>query len=77
LWTAEIDWSAVKRDSIEWVIEAAVEGFTANFATHFILGWELSPMTVIAHGFAIKQTLSIYWRLRKDGPTSKLPKKNE
>jgi hypothetical protein len=61
--------------AIIWVTEAAIEGFTANFATHFIIGWDLNIFTVMAHGFAIKQTISIVWRLRKNGSTEPVSEK--
>jgi len=77
LWISQIDWKVAKSDVFEWFLEAIIEGFTANFATHYLLGWDFNIMTTLAHGFAIKQGLSIYWRLRKDGSNSKIPKKNE
>lgn len=77
LWLEHIDFQIVKRDIVQWFIEVIAEGITANFATHFLLHWEYNPMTIIAHGIVIKQGLSIYWRLRKDGSASKIPKKDE
>lgn len=76
LWASFIDWRKVKRDAIEWLIESAVEGFIANFVTHFLIGRPFTPMTVMAHGFAIKLGIDIYWRLKKHGPASKLPTKD-
>ena len=74
-WNEKIDWSRITKGTVVWLAEAAIEGVTANFATHFLFHIEFNPMTVMAHGFAIKQGLDIYWRLKKDGSTSKLPKK--
>lgn len=77
LWASQVDWGAVRKESVEWLIEAAVEGLPANFATHYLLGWGFSPMTVLAHGIAIKQGISIYWRLRRDGSAREIPKKDK
>jgi hypothetical protein len=77
LWIALVNWKVVKEDSITWFIEAAIEGFIANFATHFLLGIPFTLWTMLAHGFAIKQGISIFWRLRKDGGTPNLPKKDD
>lgn len=77
LWTSKLDWIRIRNDGIEWIIDAIIEGLTANFATHFLLGVQFNPMTVLAHGIIIKQGLSIYWRLRRDGTNNKLPKKDE
>jgi hypothetical protein len=77
LWASMIDWKIVKKDSIEWGLEVIIEGVPLNFATHFLFGVPLNPMTVIAHGIVIKKGISIYWRLRRDGTDSKIPKKNE
>lgn len=76
LWTNNIKWDRVRRDSLRWLIEAFVEGLTANFATWQLLGFGFDPLTILAHGIVIKQGLSIVWRLRY-GPTSKLPEKDE
>lgn len=73
LWVAKVDWKAVKSESISYLIEAGIEGFTANFATHFILGVPFNVATVFAHGFAIKQLLSIWWRVKQNGSTPTLP----
>ena len=77
LWLDKIELETVKKDIVEWIIEVLIEGFIANFATHYLLGFEFSVMTMIAYGFVIKQFISIYWRLRKDGSGIKLPKKDE
>ena len=76
-WAAEVDWKLVKADSVEWCITVVVEGFTANVATHFLFGVPFNFGTIVAHGIAINQGISIYWRLRKDGSTNKIPTKNQ
>lgn len=80
--TNKIDWSKMIKDLLEWLIEASIEGIVANFATHYLLksiaiDMPFDAFTVLAHGFAIKQGISIYWRLRRDGPATKLYKKDE
>jgi len=77
LWASKVDWKKIKNDTASWIIEALIEGFTANIATHYLLGVKFNPMTILAHGIVIKQGIDIYWRLRKDGPTTKLPQKNK
>jgi hypothetical protein len=75
LWLADVDWIEVRRDSISWVLEAAIEGFTLNFATHFIFGAEFSIFTMLAYGFIVKHGLSIWWRMRRDGSNNELLKR--
>lgn len=77
LWASFIDWKVVKENALAWLVESFIEGFTANFATHFLFGMPFSIMHIFAHGFAIKQCISTYWRLRKDGPALTVPKKND
>ncbi len=67
LWLSEIEWNKVKKDGGLWLLEAAIEGFTANFATHYLAGVPFTIPTILAHGFAIKQGLNIYWRLKQNG----------
>ena len=74
--TDQVDWGKVKGDSIRWLIEAFVEGLTANFATWQLLGFKFDPFTILAHGIVIKQGLNIVWRLRY-GSTSKIPEKDK
>jgi len=73
LWVARLDWKAVQSESTAYIVEAGIEGFTANFATHFLLGVPFNVFTVFAHGFAIKQLLSIWWRVKQNGSTPTLP----
>lgn len=77
LWSSKIDWQTLKHNLFGWLVESALEGFSANVVTHFLLGWEMNIFTMMAHGFAIKHGLSIYWRMRKHGTDPKLPKKDE
>jgi hypothetical protein len=60
-----------------WLINAFLEGIIVNFAVWGLLGWEFNLITVMAWGFAIKQSLDIYWRLKINGTTTKLPEKNK
>lgn len=76
LWLKEIDFRAIRNDTSAWVVEALIEGFIINFVVWALLGWRFNSITMLAWGFALKQLLSIYWRLKKDGSNSKLPKKN-
>ena len=77
LWVSFVDWSNVKTDILKWGVRVIIEGFTANFATHYLLGIEFNFMTMVAHGFAINQLVSIYWRLRRNGTDSKISEKNK
>jgi hypothetical protein len=73
--TATVDWRKAIKDSFTWVIEAGIEGLTANFATHALFNVPFNLETVLAHGIIIKQGLDVYWRLRKNGATPKIPDK--
>ncbi len=76
-WMNEIDWAIARNDFIESLIKICIEGTTANIATHYLLGLPFNPGMIIAHGIAINQGLDIYWRLKKDGPITKIPKKHD
>ena len=76
LWLQEVDFKAIRNDVSAWVIEALIEGFVINFVVWVLLGWEFNLLTILAWGFAMKQLLSIYWRLKKDGTNSTIPKKD-
>ena len=73
----EIDWIVLRNDLGDWTFQVLVEGFTANFATHYLFGVPFNPWTMIAHGIVINQGMSIYWRLRQDGERTKIPKKDK
>lgn len=77
LWVDEVDFKAIKYDVSTWLIEALIEGFVINFIVWALIGWKFNLITMLAWGFAMKQLLSIYWRLRKDGTNSTIPKKNK
>jgi len=67
LWAQRIKFDAIKEDTISWLIEALIEGSIINFVVWILIGWRFNLMTALAWGFAIKELLSIYRRLRKDG----------
>jgi len=77
LWVAEVDFKAIRDDLSMWLVEALIEGFVINFIVWALMGWRFSLVTMLAWGFAIKQLLSIYWRLRRDGTNSTIPKKDK
>ena len=77
LWTQEIDFKAIRNDSSIWLIESLIEGFIINFVVWSLIGWKFNLLTMLAWGFATKQLLSIYWRLRKNGANSTIPKKDK
>jgi len=66
---------AVSSTSI-WVINAFIEGLIVNFSVWGLLGWRFNFITIMAWGFAIKQFLDLYWRLRINGTNTKLPQKH-
>jgi len=73
---AEVDFKAIKSDLSKWLVEALIEGFVVNFVVWALMGWKFNLVTMLAWGFAVKQLLSIYWRLRKNGADSTIPKKD-
>lgn len=77
LWCRKVDWKIMFGDMSLWLLEALVEGFVANFVTHHLFGMKFTPATVLAHGFLIKQGISVFWRLRiqQHGPITELSKK--
>ena len=77
LWTQDVDFKAIRNDCSAWLIESLIEGFIINFVVWSLIGWKFNLLTMFAWGFAVKQTLSIYWRLRKDGENSTIPKKDK
>lgn len=60
-----------------WLLNAFVEGLIVNFAVWGLLGWRFNFITIMAWGFAVKQTLDLYWRLKINGEYTKLPEKHE
>ena len=72
----KIDFGLIIKDSSLWITEALIEGLIINFIVFVLLGFDFTILTVFAWGFAVKQSLSIYWRLKKDGSSPKIFKKN-
>lgn len=77
LWSSKVNWPLFFIELFVWILEAFIEGLTANFATHYLFNVKFNVKTIFAHGIIIKQGLDIWWRLRKYGPNSKIPKTNE
>ena len=77
LWVQEVDFKAMREDLSTWIINALIEGFIINFIVWALIGWKFNLVTMLAWGFATKQLLSIYWRLRRDGTDSTIFKKNK
>ena len=77
LWVQKVDFKTIRNDTSIWIIEALIEGFVINFIVWALVGWRFNLVTMLAWGFAIKQLLSIYWRLRKHGTNSTIPKQDE
>jgi len=76
LWVQEVDFKAIRNDVSIWLFEALIEGFIINFIVWGLIGWRFSVVTMVAWGFAMKQLLSIYRRLKNDGSNSTIPKKD-
>ena len=77
LWTKDVDFRAIRDDVSMWSVEAVIEGFLINFAVWALIGWRFNLLTMLAWGFAVKQLLSIYWRLRHNGSNSTIPTKDK
>ena len=77
LWVHKVDFKAIKNDVSLWLVEAFIEGFVINFIVWALIGWRFNLITMAAWGFAIKQLLSVYWRLRKDGANATIPIKDD
>lgn len=75
-WVQEVDWKKINVDFLTWFLEVLIEGFIANFVTHFLFNVDFGVMMVIAHGFLIKQSISVYWQFRGNGSTATIPKKD-
>jgi len=76
-WLRGVDFKAIGRDVSSWTIEALIEGFVINFVVWALIGLKFSLITMLAWGFAIKYSLNIYERIKKDGSNTTIPKKNE
>lgn len=77
LWINQTDFKGMIYDSTIWFIEAVIEGVIINFIVWGLIGLDFNFITIIAWGFAIKQFLSIYWRLRKNGSNTTIPTKDK
>lgn len=77
LWLQKIDFAAIRNVTAMWLIEAFIEGFVINFIVWKLLKWEMTLLTILAWGFAVKQLLSMNERLRKNGTITTIPKKHE
>jgi len=72
----KVDWRKVSSDAVTWIFEASIEGLSINFAFYVLLGSCFSIWTVLAYGLLIKQTISIWWRLKRNGTTSTIHKRD-
>ena len=72
----KFDFRAARGATSTWVINAFIEGIIINFAVWGLLGWRFNFITIMAWGFAVKQFLDLYWRLKINGTNTKLPEKH-
>lgn len=72
----KFDFKAAGSATMIWLLNAFVEGLIVNFAVWGLLGWRFNFITIMAWGFAVKQFLDLYWRLKINGSTTKLPEKH-
>ena len=72
----KFDFKAASTATMIWLMNAFVEGLIVNFAVWGLLGWRFNFITIMAWGFAVKQSLDLYWRLKINGTTTKLPEKH-
>ena len=77
LWLQRIDFKAIISDGSIWLLEAFIEGFIINFVVWSLMGLKFSLITMLAWGFVVKQLLSIYQRLKKDGTPATIPGSNK
>lgn len=77
LLTSKVDWQQMRNDILTVSIETIIEGVTANFATHYLFGLPFNPGMIIAHGIIIRQGISIFSRLKKDGANTTIPQKDK
>jgi len=72
----KFDFATARSSMLIWLINAFIEGFIVNFSVWGLLGWRFNIITIMAWGFAIKQFIDIYWRLKANGSNTKLPEKH-
>ena len=71
----KFDFVSARNATLAWLVNAFIEGFIINFSAWGLLGWRFNLITIMAWGFATKQLIDIYWRLKTNGSNTKLPKK--
>jgi hypothetical protein len=72
----KFDFGAAGTATMIWLMNAFIEGLIVNFTVWGLLGWDFNFITIMAWGFAVKQSLDLYWRLKINGTTTKLPEKH-
>jgi len=77
LLTKDVDFHAIKNDTSIWLIEAFIEGAAINFVVWTLLGFDFNMLTTLAWGIGVKQVISFYWRLKKDGSNTKISAENQ
>lgn len=73
----KVEWGTLFSDAFIWLVEAFIEGFILNYSTHFLFGLKFNIWFIFAHGFLIKQGISIYKRLIINGSTPKISNKDK
>jgi len=76
LWIKDVDFIAMRNDSAMWLAEVTLEGALTYFAIWALVESDSHFVKMLGCGVAVKQILSIYWRLRKNGATTTIPAKN-
>lgn len=78
LWLTGVDFKTMNSHTSLWLLEALIEGFILNYIVWSLMGWKFNFITLIGWGFATKQFLGIYWRLKKeDGSLATILTKNK
>lgn len=67
-----VAWFNILNDIGIWLLEAIIEGVAVNYVTWALFGDKFTPITIIAYGITIKETISIFWRLRRHGEHTKV-----
>jgi len=68
----KVDWPTIGKEFSLWSVEAFVEGVAWNFAMFALFKFPFTIVSALAYGVLIKQVISLYWRLKKDGSTTTL-----
>lgn len=69
LLSQKVSWKEISADLFVWIAESFIEGLVANYVTHYFLKIPFNVGFIFAHGFLIKQGLSICARLKQNGGT--------